>query len=381
VTERPLKILMTDPHLAGGGQVRYVASLARELSRMGHQVTIGCKPGSVLVSKAAGAGCPVADCFGLRGGLRPRVWLGDLAAMSRFIREERPDLLHANGSQDHWVAAIANRMAGSPCRVVRTRHNTYAVSNNPANRWLNRAATDHQIAVCEMVRRQLAAQPAFDGERMAAIHNGVDTDRFRPDPAAREEARSLFGFTPGEVVVGIVARLVPAKGHELLFKAFPAVRAACPAARLLVLGQGRLEAELRALAAELGIANATVFAGFREDMERCVHAVDIGAQPSVDCDTSSFSMKEMMAAGIPVVASDYGGLPEIIDDGAEGCLVPAGTVAPLGDRVAALAADPDMRAAMGARGRERVLREFSLETMARRTVAVYRAALGRGDGA
>ena len=110
-------------------------------------------------------------------------------------------------------------------------------------------------------------------------------------------------------------------------------------------------------------------------MEQCVHALDVGVLPSIHCDTSSFSLKEQMAAGIPVITSDYGGLPEIVDDGREGLVVPNGTVEPLADAMRQLALDPEARRRMGAAGRERVLKEFSLESFAARTVDVYREAI------
>ena len=365
---------MTDPHLKGGGQVRYVSSLARELTAMGHEVTIGCKPGSVLVDHAAAAGCAVHDRFAFRGGARLHAWLHDLRAAAAFIRERRPHVIHVSGSQDHWVCALANRILGRPVCLVRTRHNTYPVHDGLSNRVLNRRWTTYQIVVCESVRQTLAKQRAFDAARMCAIHNGVDGGR-PPDPALRTAARAEFGFAEEDIVCGIAARMTAAKGHTYLIQALAQLRERLPALRLLCLGQGGLEEALRREAEALGVADRVIFAGFRDDMERCVQAFDIGVQPSIDCDTSSFSLKEQMAAGLPVIASDHGGLPEIVTDGVEGYVVPAGTVAPLAEAIAALAADPAKRRTMGAAGRARVLREFTVEVFARRTVDAYRRAL------
>lgn len=371
----PLKILMTDPHLRGGGQVRYVANLARELTRMGQDVVIGCKRDSVLVDRAREAGCGVYNRFAFRGGLRPRAWMGDLAAATAFIRHEHPDILHVSGSQDHWVCATANRRLGRPVCVVRTRHNTYPVSNHLPNRLLNRDWTDFQIVVCDVVRQDLARHPAFDAARMCAIHNGVDADEYQPNDAWRRAARRDFGYEDGDVVCGIAARLVPAKGHEFLFRAAAVLRTTLPHLRVLVLGQGDLESSLRRLAAECGIDSIVRFAGFREDMAYCTQAFDIGVQPSIDCDTSSFSLKEQMAAEKPVIASDYGGLVEIVAPGVEGLVVPAGTVHSLAEAIRTLYLNADLRADMGRAGRRRVLSEFTIQVFARRTLEAYRRAV------
>lgn len=361
--------------MSGGGQVRYVSNLADQLVRQGHHVAIGCKPGSTLVGHGRRIGAAVYDRFLFRGGLRIGAWLRDLQTMLRLIRNQTPDVLHVNGSQDHWIAAVANRILGFPVPVVRTRHNTYPVANSCPNRMLNRRWTTFQIVVCDAVRQTLADHPAFDSARMRSVHNGVDAALFRPDSETCILARREFGYGPENVVCGIVARLVPAKGHEFLFRAARLLIDDFPQLRILVLGQGEREAELKRLADSLGLTEIVRFAGYREDMPYCVQALDIGVQPSIDCDTSSFSLKEQMAAEIAVVASDYGGLPEIITDGVEGFIVPAGEVEPLAKALQNLIADKALRTRMGQAGRTRVLNEFTVELFAERTLEAYREAI------
>lgn len=370
--EKELHILITDPHLQGGGQVRYLSTLADGLVRLGHRVTIGCRAASVLVEHARAAHAAPYNRFQFRGGLRLPAWQHDLAEAKRFIREQRPDVLHVNGSQDHWALAVTNRLLGRPVPVLRTRHNTYVVKNNWPNRILNRRLTDYQIVVCESVRQTLAEHPAFSADKLCTIHNGVDAEIYQPNPEDRKQARDEFSCADSDIVCGIVARLVGDKGHEYLFQAAAMIKGQCPRLRILVFGQGTLEKRLRLMASKLGIASMVRFLGFRNDMHYCVQALDIGAQPSIGCDTSSFSMKEQMAAGIPVIASDYGGLSEIIEDGVEGFIVPAGSVEPLAEALKKLAGDAALRTHMGQAGRRRVQAEFSSEVFVRRTLEVYR---------
>ncbi len=357
--------------MGGGGQVRYVVSLAERFLAWGHRVVVGCKPGSVLARRAAEAGAEVVDDFAFIRGLRLGGWMRDIALLRKLVREGGFDIVHVNGSQDHWVAAFARALGGLPVPLLRTRHNTYKVPVHVANRLLNRTLTDFQICVCEDVRRDLAALPVFDAARMAAIHNGVDPTLYQPDAAARALARAEFGYADSDFVFGIAARLNKAKGHEFLFRAAALLHRDFPQMRLLLLGEGEREAPLRALAAELGIEPVVQFAGFREDVPRCTQAFDAGVLPSIDCDTSSFSLKEEMAAGKPIVCSDYGGLKEIVTDGVEGLVVPAGTHEPLAAAMRALMEQPDLCVQYGAAGRERVMQEFSLDAFASRTLAVY----------
>ena len=373
--DSPLTILLADAHSRGGGQVRYVTVLAKHLKALGHRPIIGCRENSVLVDRAAEAGCDVANRFQFLGGARLASWWKDIAAMRRLIREEQPDVIHVSGSQDHWVSALANRTLGQPVAIARTRHNTYHVHDGLSNRILNRRWTDYQIVLGEIMRARLAAQKAFVPEHMGVVRNGVDAELFQPDPEARQSARAEFGYEDHHVVVGIAARLVKAKGHEFLIRALGQLRDDVPQLRLLALGEGGLREDLERLAAECGVADRVLFTGFRDDMPRCIQAMDIATLPSIECDLSSFVVKEKMAAGKPLVVSDHGGLPEDVDDGVEGFVVPAGTVEPLADALRALANDPAKREAMGQAGRERALQRYTMERYVRETVEAYREAM------
>lgn len=354
--------------------MRYISTLAAGLHEQGHRVTVGCRPKSVLIEETRRSACPF-DGFHFKGGLRPGAWTHDLHTAGSFLKNSHPDIIHVNGSQDHWTMALANQVSGHTIPLLRTRHNTYAVSANPANIVLNRKLTDFQIVVCDTVRQSLAKHPAFRADRLCSIHNGVDTDLYHRDEEIRSQARQEFGCESSDLVCGIVARLVPAKGHIFLFEAAALLKNEVPNLLILVFGQGVLEKELRQRAAALGISSRVRFLGFRDDMHYCVQAFDIGVQPSIDCDTSSFSMKEQMAACIPVVASDYGGLHEIIDDGKEGFIVPHGTSAPLAAAIKNLSASSELRRRLGQNARERACKEFSSASFVQRTVETYRRVL------
>jgi glycosyltransferase involved in cell wall biosynthesis len=369
-----LKIFITNSRAGGGGEARYVSSLAEHLIQLGHNVLVGCRSGSTLAGYAREAGIPVLDKFIFRGGLRPDAWRRDLALMRRVLLEERPDIIHVNSSQDHWVAAIARKLWKSPTRLVRARHNTYPVKNSLPNRVLNRDWTDLHIIVCRYMRDKFAAEPPFRGRPLVAVHNGVDAEAYKPNNALRIDARREFGYADNDIVIGVAARLNPIKGHDLLIRSVGLLKDKLPNLRLLFLGTGNLEEELRNLAKAQGVADAVFFAGNREDMARCVQAFDIGAQPSLE-ETSSFSLKEQMAAEKPVVTSDFPGCLEIVDDGVEGFTAPVGTVEPLAEAIRKLATDPALRLQFGKAGRARVLREFSVEQFALRTVDAYRAAI------
>jgi glycosyltransferase involved in cell wall biosynthesis len=201
--------------------------------------------------------------------------------------------------------------------------------------------------------------------RHAIIPNGV---RVGPPPDAGDvrRARAALGLAPDDLVVGCVAALRPEKRHELLLGAAARLVPRHPRLRVVLLGSGEREGELRAAAAALGLADRVVFAGFRTDVVSLLPALDVKALASVQ-ETYPVSVLEAMAAARPVVMTDPPGVPDIVVDGVSGFRVPVGDEAALADRLDRLLADPALRQRMGARGYERAAREFPIE----RTLAGY----------
>lgn len=134
---------------------------------------------------------------------------------------------------------------------MRTRHNTYPLQNHIFNKWYNLKSTDYHIAVCELVRQNLIRNNHFPEDKICSIHNGVNITEFQHDEEQRKKARTEFGFSETDIVYGIMARLSPAKGHVFLLKALKNIFKECPQVKVLILGAGALETELKNLTAEL----------------------------------------------------------------------------------------------------------------------------------
>ncbi len=236
-----LKVLITDPHISGGGQITYVCRLAKGLQERGHTVYVGCRNNSIFVEFAKQFQYTPLNHFHFKGGLRISKWIEDIKTMKKILLEIEPDIIHTNGSQDHWTSAIANQLLHRRFCLLRTRHNTYPLSNHLFNRWLNLKYTDYHIAVCELVRQSLIKNNSFPEDRICSIHNGVDITEFQYNEEQRQKARKEFGFTENDIVCGISARLSTAKGHIFLFKALKMIADDCPEVKILVLGTGALE--------------------------------------------------------------------------------------------------------------------------------------------
>jgi len=226
-------------------------------------------------------------------------------------------------------------------------------------------------SILEKVRREGREAP------FAVIPNGVDLSRFDL-PAGPCTLRDEYGIPCEEVLLGVVARLEPEKGHRYLIEAMPRVLAQAPRTWLAIVGEGSLCAELRAQADALPAAarDRIVFTGRRDDISAVTADLDVAVLPSLR-EAQGISVLEAMARRKPVIASAVGGVPEVLTDGVEGFLVAPGDVSALADAIAALARAPSLRERMGSAGYRTVRERFSLDAMVREMQAIYDEELAR----
>ena len=203
----------------------------------------------------------------------------------------------------------------------------------------------------------------WESVREVVIPNGIDLPGC-PGRAERARARAELGVTADDVVVGVVARLIPQKAHHVLFEAVARCLPDVPSLRLVVIGDGELGPRLHRSAEQLGIGHRTTFLGTRSDVPLLLPGLDVSCLSS-ELEAVPIALIEAMAAGVPIVATDCGAVRDIVDDGEQGYLVPVGDVDRFADRLRLLAGDADLRARIGKEGRARAEREFGIERTAR----------------
>jgi phosphatidylinositol alpha-1,6-mannosyltransferase len=304
------------------------------------------------------------------------------ARMRRLIGEQAVDTVWFGAAAPLALLAQRARPAGAR-RVLPTPHgHEVGWSMLPGARSVLRRigeTCDTVTFVSHYTRGRFAS--AF-GPNAALEHlpPGVDTDRFRPDPAARAELRVRHGLG-GRPTVVCVSRLVPRKGQDMLIRALPAIRQRVEGAALVIVGGGPYAETLHKLAAEHGVADAVTFTGGVPAAELPAYYLlgDVFAMPcrtrgaGLDVEGLGIVFLEASAAGVPVVAGRSGGAPETVLDGRTGRVVDGRSVAAIADAVSALLADPDRAAAMGAAGREWVMAQWRWDTLAGRMADLLQA--------
>ncbi|MCX7800501.1 MAG: glycosyltransferase family 4 protein [Fimbriimonadales bacterium] len=335
-----------------GSIERYVLWLTQGMPRFGWNTVLLAAPGSPLIHRAGGLGRP------LRFGGKY-----DWSAFPRLVRTFRrlqPDVVHLHFSPDYLVPAIAAKVARS--RVMATRHLGLPYSRRKVRLLAKRI--DLWVGVSRFVSETLV-RSGFPPGTVRTIHSGVPG--LQPTMTA-EQARARFGVTPGCLAVGYFGRLEPEKGIE-------GALAACAGVRGLewhVFGGGSLESRLR----DACNGRSVLFHGKVESVADAMAAVDVVAIPSWWDEAFPFAALEAMSLGLPIVASNVGGLPEAVDEGVTGFLVPKEDPKALRSALEELSAHPERRRSLGEAARRRYRELFTLEAMLERYDRLLRDWIG-----
>jgi glycosyltransferase involved in cell wall biosynthesis len=372
---RPLRLHALIDTLNIGGAEMLLAELAAGATEVGIEFSVA------YLHDEGPAGLRLREL-----GIMPeRVPISSLLGPRDFFRVRshvarvRPDLLHTHLGYSDFLGGIAARSLGIPSVStlhVMEWHGELRERVKVVLMALARIVCSQRvICVSDAARASYLASLPARSRRVVTVHNGIAA-RARPGAGAR--VRAELGIAPTDPVISMITVLREGKGHDVAVEALTMLADRFPGIRLLILGQGPAEEWIRALAAPLG--DAAIFTGHRNDVMEILDATDALLHPS-RMDAFPTVLMEAMAAGVPIVASRVGGIPEIVTDGREGVLLAA---PPQPSDVAAalelLFANPDRRRALAAAGRARFRDHFTIEAWMQRLLPVYEAAIAEGPG-
>ena len=360
--------------VTGGGE-RHVADLLRSLPSRGIELGLVAPPGGDLATLAAHVGIPFhhADIAG-------SVSMAGRAQLRSALKTFEPDVVHAHGSRAAFHTRIADPAAAR--RVVYTLHGIHAGQGGSASRntavlaveRILRARTARFVTVCESDARKGARLGITRPRDTVTVHNGVGAGR--RDRAAAHAFRTEIGVDEHVPLVLSVGRFVEPKDQGTLLAAWGSAVRQNPGAVLALIGAGPLETGLRAAVASLGVADSVRFVAPRPDLTGAYSAADAFALSSL-WEGLPYVILEAMSYGLPVVSTNVDGIPEAVDDGVSGLLVPSRGPDALADAIDRLLGDPAMRTRMGEAGQRIVSERFGLDRMADELVNVYRAVVGQ----
>jgi len=356
-----------------GGYENWVVLTAKWLAARGHRAALAGRPGSEYLRRAKAA-CPEAAQLELRikGDFDPRTIL----ALRRYLEEHRIDLLTVNFNKDLRLGGLAARWQGRT-RVC-WRIGLDITSNGWAHRTLSPRLIDGVIVPSQALKSQVLRHGYLRDGQIRVIYNGTEDKRFeRPDAEAARRLREKYNL-PGDALVAVTSgRFVDQKGHRYLVAAAPAIVARHPSIRFLFLGNGEGERALRNDIDGLGLRQHFVFAGMLDNIEFELCAADVMIHPAIE-EPFSHAILEGMRAGLPMVASRVGGIPEALVDGETALLVESRRPEQLAEAVNRLLDSPDQMRAFAEATQRRWRERFRIETMIDQVESYFGELTARG---
>jgi glycosyltransferase involved in cell wall biosynthesis len=373
-----------------GGPALHVAYLTAGLRERGYDTTLVA--GSLARGEdsmdfvAEQLGVRVEHVAELRRDISAVHDLRAVLSLARLIRRERPTILHTHTAKAGAVGRLAALLAGGarPPIVVHTFHGhvlrgyfgpVRTFGFRQLERWLARMTTA-LVAVSPEVRDDLVKLGVAPRDKFTVVRLGIQLEERVANQDGRDETRRVLGIGPDCFTVGWIGRMTAVKRTSDVLLAFKRLRERGVDARLCMVGDGPDREPLERRAHELGIMRDTLFLGYQEDVAPFYAAFDAMILPSGN-EGTPVSAIEALAAGRPVVATRVGGVPDVVRDGEDGFLVDTGDVDTLADRLAQLAEDSNLRAAMGEAGRSRVLARYSVERLIDDVDRLYRSLLAK----
>ena len=294
--------------------------------------------------------------------------------LRRLLREGRYDVAHAHTAHAHMMLVLAAwRLRPRPTVIV-SRRVDFSLHKAPfgLSRLKYMMGVDRFVTTSAFIR-EVMIRDGLDGDRIRVVHSTQDPARFRDVEVG--PLREELGIPPDAPILGNVAALVDHKGQRYLLDAMPAMLEALPELRLVIVGEGELRGALTAQAEALGIADRVIFTGHRNDVLRFYGVFDVFVLSSKMEGVGGVTL-EAMGMDCPVVATDAGGVPEVVRDGVNGLVAPRCDPEPLARAVIRMFTDADLRERCVAAGRRTVTEDFCVDRMVEKTLAVYREALG-----
>ena len=365
-----MKVLMVISDTNIGGAGKWILEYFRYRNKDRFQVKAVIPTGSKLKPLYEEAGLTTIECDGIADTSYQKSGVKNLY---RIFRQERPDIVHAHGSMSARVAAA--KWGSHVKKIVYTRHSVFEPTGffttaigKLVNRMITALTCNKSIAVCQAAKKN-QTDTGVPSKKISVVYNGVEAIP-TPTPQQKEAARKQFGLAQEDIVFSISARLNPVKGHKYLVEAVSKLKD-CSNLKFLIAGTGPEEESLKQMVKERGLEDTILFTGFLSDVSRFLYATDVLVNCSYGTEACSLSILEAFSIGIPCIATDYGGNPELVQTDKNGILFPTNDSDALANAIQTLKETPALISRFGQGAKETYQNGFTVELMAKNTEKVY----------
>jgi glycosyltransferase involved in cell wall biosynthesis len=347
-----MRILHTEWSDGWGGQEIRVVSEMSGLTGRAHNLTLVTRKECRVALAASEARIPLSY-LPMRRAFDP----GSILRLRHALKRDRVQVVNTHSGVDSWIGSVAARLAGTPV-LLRTRHVNIPIKKHALN--FVHDLPDCIITCGESIRRTLI-DAGFAPQRVVNIPTGIDFEKFAAK-RDRNEMRASLGVSAGTFMILMVGILRRVKAHEIALAAVSNLKKSFPQIKLVIAGDGPQNPNLKKAANEMGIQDSVQFLGFRNDIPDLLNAADMFLLTSYSEGVPQ-SATQALGMGLPVVASNVGGVPELIEHQRTGLLFPAGDAAAAAEQIAAVLTAPDQARERGKSGQRQIHQFFSREVM------------------
>lgn len=362
----PVRVIYFITELSVGGAQVALYNLVSGLDQKKYAQSVVClyNGDKLIGQKIASLGIPVIDL-----GMRHKLRLDAFWRLYRLLRKNQPDILYTWMFHANIPGRVIGRLGG--VRTIVSSEHTMG-QEGLTRRWLDRMTSrfaDRIICVSQGIANFGSKVIGFPPEKLVVIPNGIDLEIYTSLPS-QAQARARYNLPEKDILIGAVGRPRPVKGYAVLLKAFFQISEVHPQAHLVFVGEGPDKMQLAKQAAQAGLAESVTFLGDQENIPGLLPALDILAMPSLHEGLGIVAL-EAMAAGLPVVGTRVGGIPEAVIDGVTGYLVPPSDASALSEALLRLIEDQILRQQLGEAGRKYVYEHFSEGDVRKKTEDLF----------
>jgi len=369
--KKTIKLLHTEWSKGWGGQEIRILAESKAFQKKGYDVRIAAQPDSRLLSEAQKSGIPTLSIT-MNKGLN----LPAMAKLWKYIREEKIDIVHTHSSVDSRTAGIAAKLAGAA--VVRSRHISLPISKRRFTYWQYMKLADIVIVSGSYIRERMITDNGMDPEKIVSAPAGIDITQFSLE-RPMENIRPRYGLDESDFVVGQVSVLRSWKGHRYLLEAADRLKEELPDLKVLIVGSGPQEANIRRMVEDLGLSDRVILTGHQKDPAPFFKAMDVVTLLSYRGEATSQVLPQAMAMKKPVISTHAGGLAEVAIEGETALVVPPQNSDAVAEAIKTLYHDRDLRRSLGEKGRRLTLERFTFEKMIETTERAYLSVLKKPE--
>jgi glycosyltransferase involved in cell wall biosynthesis len=367
---KTLTIVHTEASVSLGGQGIRILNEALWMRNRGHRLIIIAPGHSGLLREARRVGL---ETYAIQFAKKTQA--SDFFRLVRYLRQIVPDILNTHSSVDTWVGCLAGRVCRVPA-IIRTRHFGVPVRSHILNRWLYNSLCHHIFTTGDGISSALIADLGLPKQKVSTISTGIRPPAVLP---SHDEARLAFikefNLPPDTRFIGCLAIFRSGKGHAILLDAFRQIRQKVPHYHLLLIGEGAYRQTLETLIGDWGLQQNVHLTGYRPAPWMALRALDINILASTSTEGTPQALLQAQFAGRPVIGSNCGGIPEIIQHEKTGLLVPKGEAEPLGKALLRLIEDRALAVQLARNARQNVHVHHTLDVMGQSILAMYRELL------